>query len=262
MTSPVAIRPRPLTQQDCAGLRWRSPADYSFAGNIPSVLLSASDLAAVTLELPWFFIPSQGKWCAVAPLRRAQDNECLWLDADGLVALRWLPFLLRMYPFTVLPDGDSHVLGLWQDPDCVGKTGKPLFENGNLSPALDPVARAFGRFVAGLEAMHKIGTALSEAGILLPVRATEDGGNLYNIDEEALRSTPPDTLALLAQNGALGAAHAQLLSRHHIKYRTIRKVASQSQNTPVTREADRAFLDALTDDLLEGAELKPGALAP
>ncbi|KIC39030.1 hypothetical protein RA27_17900 [Ruegeria sp. ANG-R] len=224
-------------------------------------MLSSSELAAVTLELPWFFVNAGGKWRAVAPLRRDRDGGSLWVHDDGSVALDRLPFLLRMYPFAVLPEGDSHVLGIWQDPDCVGEIGKLLYEDGRLSPTLDPVARGFARFVAGLEVMNRIGTALQVADVLRPV-PQQNGGALFETDEDALRTAPADVLVSLSQNGALGAAHAQLLSRHHLKKPTRRKVASQPQNTPVTRDTDRAFLDALTDDLLSGEELKPGALAP
>ncbi len=217
----------------------------------------------MTLEMPWFFVQAKRTWRALVPLRRARDGGCLWLHEDGSLAVNRLPFLLRMYPFTVLSERESHVLGIWQDPDCLGNVGLPLFEGGKLSPTLDPVARGFASFVAGLETINKIGAALQAAGVLKPAPRKYGGdGALFEIDEDALRSVPADVLASLSQNGALAAAHAQLLSRHHLKNLTKQKVASQPPNTPVTRNADSDFLDALTDDLLSGAELKPGALAP
>ncbi len=263
MTSPVANSPRPLTQERCAGLHWRSPSDFRFVAQMPSVLISASELAALTLELPWFFVPVRDKWRVLVPLRTSREAKCPWLRADGGLRLSTVPFLLRVYPFTVLPEGDSHVLGIWQDPDCVGAQGQSLYQGAALSPVLEPVARGFAQFVTGMEMIHKIGSALQGAGVLKQVSGPYGGGvALFEPDEEALRRAPAQVLASLAQSGALGAAHAQLLSRHNLKKLTALKVPSQPQNTPETRAEDRAFLDALTDDLFSGAELKPGALAP
>jgi hypothetical protein len=252
MTSPVAITPRPLTHKDCAGLHWRSPSDFGFTDHVPSVLVGASELSSVTLEMPWYFAQANGKWHALVPLR-----------SDAGLKFNHVPFLLRMYPFTLLPDANSFVLGIWQDPDCIGETGHPIYDGAQLHPRLEPVANAFSRFVKGLDALHKIGAALHRAGVLQPTpQQASDTGQLFQTDEDALRALPADTLSELAKSGVLGAAYAQLLSRTHLKRTARPKVASQPQNTPVTREEDRAFLDALTDDLLEGAELKPGALAP
>ncbi len=252
MTSPVAIMPRPLTHKDCAGLHWRSPSDFGFAGHMPSVLVGVSELSSVTLEMPWFFAQARGKWCALAPL-----------NSDAGLKFNHVPFLFRMYPFTLLPDADSFVLGIWQDPNCIGESGHPIYDGAQLHPRLEPVAKAFSRFVNGLDTLHKIGEALHKAGVLQPTpRQASDTVLLFQTDEDALRVLPADTMSELAKPGALGAAYAQLLSRTHLKRKARPKVASQPQNTPVTREEDRAFLDALTEDLLDGAELKPGALAP
>lgn len=252
MTSPVAITPRPLTHKDCAGLCWRSPSDFGFVDHVPSVLVGVSELSSVTLEMPWFFAQARGKWRALAPLP----------PGAGL-KLNHVPVLLRMYPFTLLPDADSFVLGIWQDPGCIGETGHPIYDGAQLHPRLEPVAKAFSRFVKRLDTLHKIGSALHKAGVLQPTPGQAgDTAQLFQTDEDALRALPADILSELAKSGALGAAYAQLLSRNHLKRTASPKVASQLQNTPVTREEDRAFLDALTDDLLAGAELKPGALAP
>lgn len=263
MTPSVAPKPRPLTEQDCAGLRWRNPTDHRFVSHMPSVLIGAQELPAITLELPWLFVEINDRWRAIALLRSGPDAPCPWLDGTGSLRLNKLPFLLRIYPFALLPDGHRHVLAIWDDPDHVGQSGQVLYQDGNLSPELAPMTRACAGFLRGVDALHQIATSLHQAGILQPTQLASDGvSRLYEVDEKSLRTASPEVLGQLARTGALGAAHAQLLSRHHLEKLTISQPSSPTSNSPAMAESDDAFLNALSDDLQAGAEFEPGALAP
>lgn len=261
-TAPAAVTPLPLTQERCASLRWRIPIDQRHIARQPSVLLSVAELASIALELPWFFVERNGNWHAVALMRNGVGGSCPWLQANGQSGLRVLPFLLRKYPFTLLPDGPRYRLGIWQDPTCIGASGAPLFENGELAENVNLVVRAFSQFLNGVKVAHTLALALSDAGVLKPSSLPWSAGpKLMQVNEDALRELPGSHLESLNKQGALGAAHAQLLSCHHFRRLIQSDAASPESSGVVAPEENHAFFDALADDLQAGAEFYPGALS-
>jgi len=263
MTLTDGLRQRPLVEKDCAGIFWRSHLTHAFVARFSTVQLSISELAATSLELPWAFRRQRGGWSAVALLRPVKAKQCPWLSTDGELALDRVPFLLRMYPFCLMPDNSSQVLAYWNDPECICSAGQPFFENGQLSGPLTKVAQAFGRYVSGVQTVHQMGADLHAAGVLrVAGDASSEASELFNVDETALQELSGETLKALMTTGALGSAHAQLLSQHHLTkfHRRTPKVLSAA--APAEPQAECNFLDALADDFMSGEDLRPGVLAP
>ena len=252
----------PMTEKGCAGLNWRIPSDERHIAFQPSVLLSASELASVSLELPCFFVLSGETWHSIALLRNGPNGKCPWIRPDGLSTLRRLPFLLRKHPFTLLPDGQKFHLGLWQDPNCVGSTGDPIYENGQLAENLRPMAQDFAKFVGGIQVAHTLASQLSDVAVLKPAPHSWGQHILMQVDEDRLRGLPGDQLEKLNKSGALGVAHAQMLSRHNLQRLMSTEGDSPDVNTMVDPPQTHAFFDALAEDLQAGAEFNPGALSP
>lgn len=262
MTLTDGLRQRPLVEKDCAGIYWRSPLSHAFVARFSTVQLSISELAATSLELPWAFRRQRG-WSAVALLRPVTAKQCPWLSTDGELALDRVPFLLRMYPFCLMPDNSSQVLAYWNDPECICSAGQPFFENGQLSGPLTKVAQAFGRFVSGVQTVHQMGADLHAAGVLrVAGDASSEASELFNVDETALQELSGETLKALMTTGALGSAHAQLLSQHHLTKFNRRTPKVLSAAAPAEPQAECNFLDALADDFMSGEDLRPGVLAP
>lgn len=263
MTETVAIRPRPLTEQGSVGVYWRPPTDHRFVAHVGTALLTVSDIPSATLGLPWYFTEVEGRWRAVAILRLSQSEPSAFLDPNGMLRVGTLPTLLRMYPFTLMADGDKYALGLWQDPDCVGPTGEPLSEDGKLSPKLEPLLRAFAQYLKGLKPVETLASELSEAGVLRPVSSLMPFKlSYFEVDETKLRALPIERAGVLAKSGALGVAHAQLLSRHHQSKLFKKSAESAGTPDPIVAQTDDPFFEAVADDLVAGSDFDPGLLSP
>jgi hypothetical protein len=236
----AAVMPQPLTKEGCVGLRWRSASDHRFAAHMQTVLLSTAELAAVTLSLPWFFIETgRGKWRAAALLSASSGTPCPWLGSDGVLRIQQIPFLLRNYPFTLLPQGERYCLGFWNDK------------------------QAFAGFLSGVETFDGIGAALNRAKILRPLpEARPSTTRIFQVDEDALRSASDAELGLLTRSGALAAAHAQILSRHHLAALEKPHASALANDNLLKVEPDCDFLGAVADDLQTCIEIAPGVLTP
>jgi hypothetical protein len=260
----AAVMPQPLTKEGCVGLRWRSASDHRFAAHMQTVLLSTAELAAVTLSLPWFFIETgRGKWRAAALLSASSGTPCPWLGSDGVLRIQQIPFLLRNSPFTLLPQGERYCLGFWNDKQCIGEAGQPMFQEGRPSPSLRTVSKAFAGFLSGVETFDGIGAALNRAKILRPLpEARPSTTRIFQVDEDALRSASDAELGLLTRSGALAAAHAQILSRHHLAALEKPHASALANDNLLKVEPDCDFLGAVADDLQTCIEIAPGVLTP
>jgi hypothetical protein len=92
--------------------------------------------------------------------------------------------------------------------------------------------------------------------------ASSGAPELFKVDETALQELSGETLKSLMTTGALGSAHAQLLSQHHLTKFHRRTLKSMPAAAPTEHQAECNFLDALADDFMSGEDLRPGVLAP
>lgn len=228
---------------------------------MPTVVLSVSELAAMTLHIPWLFIANGGMWRAIGLLRTSDGTVCPWLAPDGRWLPEDLPILFRLYPFTVLPDEDRFRMGVWDDPDCIGEKGTNIFDGEALAPELAPVVKRLSQFTSGVAEIQKIAEALFEAGVLHPSKIGHSGqAKLFSVDETALRELNGQSLEALSATGALGAAHAQLLSLRHISKLTTGAEPSVPTMPGAPDAPEASFLNAVVQDLETDVAFELGLL--
>lgn len=200
---------------------------YAFAAGAQTVPVVAGEFGEACKDYPVFFVPEDGGLRAVALLGlRAGEN--LFVDERGRWTGRYIPALLRCYPFALAPmaaspaDGDR--LGLWVDAQFAGwntEAGPALFEaDGRDGPALDRALEFLRAFEREWQATRAFAERLQAAGLLAdsqvqalspdspPVRLA----GLLAVDDRRLYALDDATALALFRQGDLERITMHLLS--------------------------------------------------
>lgn len=215
----------PVSRQHHSSRSWIRPVNYDFAARDAFCPLAGLEIAAAATSYPIAFMKVAEAYQPIAVLAQSAGTN-LYLAPNGTwVPGRYVPSLIRVYPFRLLSaeDKSSMVLcvdessGLVQD----GNNGEPFFHpDGQVAPALANIARLLEAAARSRLSLEPALASLAAAGLMVPWEQADapepSKGGLYRIDERRLRSLDDASFGALRHNNALPLAYAQLLSMSNL----------------------------------------------
>lgn len=252
---------QPLQANLHGHLGWCPARDFAFARQTTVVPLAAAEIARVAQGLPVLFQKRGGQWQAVALMGSVQGRN-LFVSRDGKWRARFVPAVLRVYPFLLTEDG---TLGLWEDyePDPLAAPGaQPFYDGAGLSDRLQQTLRFLKTVQAGIAAVNRTLQQLDTVGALtawaVPLGdAPHPEGmvaGLSALDPKRFETLEDALLLELFRSGAMRWLHAHLDSLHHAESFTALTKAALAPEIPAPRQMNKReqaadFLAALAEDL-------------
>lgn len=223
-TEPVAVDRQ---QHLRARLKSQQPRFDRTAG-MNSLFITMVEFVDVAREYPIVFVEAgtgdDGKR-EVAPMAvlGLAQGENLMLRADGGWDARYVPALLRAYPFGLArTDAQSYVVVVDARADALSDSeGERLFDDaGTPTPTLDGRRRFVEQFEEEAQRTRLLGRRLLELELLQAKRfdATLPDGRavmvdgFLSLDEEKFAALPEATVAELHKSGVLGGIYAHRFS--------------------------------------------------
>ncbi|MCA8929387.1 MAG: SapC family protein [Alphaproteobacteria bacterium] len=200
-------------------------ANYRFAANLVAVPIMASEFGAVALEYPIVF--ARGGDQAVGPLALVglRDGENLFVSPEGQWTGRYVPALLRQYPFGFAEGTDTSPSLLCIDEASPllrqDGTGEALFDaNGATTPYLNKIVEFANAMMRARKITQLLGERLKTLDLLSERKLTfteTDGrqstvSGFATVDREKLHALPAETVQELLTSGVLELIHGHLLS--------------------------------------------------
>jgi hypothetical protein len=206
-----------------------------------SMFVAAVEFIDVARDYPIVFIEAgkgddgQREVAPVAVLGLTQ-GENLMLNDDGSWAARYVPALLRGYPFGLArTEVEKYVVIVDEKADALSPTeGEPLFDAaGQATPMLEERRKFVEQLEAEAQRTRLLGRNLLELELLQPMRfdaTLADGQQLtvdgfLTVDEAKLAALPDDKLAPLHRNGVLAMIYAHRFSLQLMRGLVERRVA-------------------------------------
>lgn len=250
----------PLNRIEHAARQWRRPVGYAFAAEETIIPLAAIEAAQAAAELPLAFASVDGVTQLVAVMS-AKPGRNWFVGSDGRWLGQYVPALFRAYPFRLACADPGGQFGLWiaNEPSSA-VDGEPIYDQaGELTPRVKAMASFLMTFENSRLQTQRACAALESAGVLAPwtirLRAVDEREEvlegLLRIDDGALSDLSDDAFVGLRRAGALGIAHAQLLSVSRLDILArLPKVAAMLgvwENNP---HPDLGFLRPSDDDVI------------
>lgn len=199
-----------------------SQSGYSFASTMQTVMLASAEFFDAGRTLPIAFVATPDNRIVPVALLGLEQNENLFVDADGQWQGAYIPAYLRRYPF-ITTDGAEGQITVCFDEAFDGfnqENGLPLFENGEPSPKLQEIQAFLQDYLQQMRQTEQLGVALAQAGLLRQsdLTATMRDGRSYAlsgllvVDEQKLSQLADIEIVRLFRSGVLALIHAHLLS--------------------------------------------------
>lgn len=214
----------PVTKKRHGNTSIKAGADYSFAKNVNSVPLMATEFELSSAEYPIVF-SGEGKDVMPAALLGIRDQENLYVDANGAWNAKYIPAFVRRYPF-VFSSQDAKTFNLCIDEDFPGVNkkgiGERLFDaEGERTQYLQSVLGFLQAYQAQFEATRAFCQRLVELNLLEAMQAQfrlRSGqrialGGFMTVNRGRLRALSGDALSRLASSGDLDLIYAHLHSQ-------------------------------------------------
>ena len=226
--------------------------DYSIAGELHAVPITATEFPHAALEFPIVFVATgardAGGRAAMAPaaLLGVRADENLYVDG-GRWDARYVPAYIRRYPFltAALPGAGSVNVLVDEAWSGFGETaGEPLFDAGDApAPALRRALDFLERYEHESERTRAFCERLGRLGVLKEMKADATLPNgesisvdgFHTVDEERLRAFPDDTVLELWRTGVLMLIQMHLVSLVNIRHLVNRKAARVAAATAAPR---------------------------
>jgi hypothetical protein len=208
------------------GCSWQRFNSYTFARERTVVPLVAAEMARAALAFPIGFLIS-GEGFMPTALLSLDGARNLFVAADGRWLGRYVPAVLRGYPFALLANTEDNRVLCIDEASCLSlenASGEPFFDEAG--EVAEPTRKVL-RFLTAMEA-HRAATAkacvtLTEAGVIVPWDITlktsagaQKISGLHKIDEAALTALSVESFETLRQAGAVPLAYCQILSMQHL----------------------------------------------
>ncbi|MBI5256508.1 MAG: SapC family protein [Burkholderiales bacterium] len=206
----------------------RNARDMTRNKALNAFFVAAGEFAEACKDFPVVWVPAgqdaQGKH-QVAPIAvfGLQAGQNLCIDAADRWRVRYVPAMLRTFPFAMARTSDTEML-VCVDEDWVGlstERGEPLFTpDGQPTELTLAVKSQLEQLEMDIERTRQYGAKLVELGLLRDMQfdATLPDGNkvqvtgFLTIDDEKLGALSDAQLMELARSGLLGLIHAHQIS--------------------------------------------------
>jgi SapC protein len=222
-------KPVALDRQQHRNLKLdRNARDMSRSKALNGFFISAGEFVEACKDYPIVWVPAgqdaKGK-AQVAPIAvfGLQQGQNLCIDAADRWRVRYVPAMLRFYPFAIARTSPNEMV-LCIDESWRGlgsAVGDPLFkDDGEPSELTLNVNKQLQDLEVDVERTRLVGDKLTALGLLREMRfdATLPSGNkvqlegFYAIDEDKLGKLADGELLDLARGGVLGIIHAHQIS--------------------------------------------------
>jgi hypothetical protein len=248
-----------VSSQRHAQKKWLGHTGYAFAAAEAAAPVVAAELANAALSMPCAFLRQEGRYTLVAVLSTIEARN-MFVDRDGRWLGGYVPAVLRLYPFRMLPSAGTDKLQLCVDEESKlivdgNAVGEPFQDQqGNLSPALAAVFEAAMAVERNRKDTDLAVAALAKANVIRPWQITIKSGEserpisgLYRVDEAALQALPSDAFLGLRRASALPIAYTQMLSTRQLGL--FERLATLHSRAPQPLAALPETLDGLFENL-------------
>ncbi len=215
----------PITKQRHAAWAVDRSAGYGFAGAANSIPLMAVEFPSAASEYPIVFTKAE-EAALPAVVLGVDNDQNLYLDADGHWNARYVPAFVRRYPFvfTLTHEGEKFTLCIdeaFAGCDSSGKTGERLFDDqGERTPFLDRMLDFTNNYQVEHRRTQELGKILLELDLLEPMQAqitlpSKEQRSLtgfFAVSRERLKKLDDAKLAQLVRSDALELIYAHLAS--------------------------------------------------
>lgn len=226
--------------------------DHAFTRELNSVPLLATEITAVSRELPVIFAKTQDEGgfvpLAVLGLKRGQN---LCLDEKDCLDLRYIPGFIRRYPFAFANDGQSDNFTLCIDDQYEGwnkhkEEGKRIFtEEGERTKELEGVVDYLKDYQYRAELTNVFCKLLGELDLLEPMEANiklkegqdDPGFNLtgfYAVNRDKLKALADDKVLDLFKRDGLELIYNHMQSLQNLNH----LVTRYNQKVPAAEQAE------------------------
>jgi hypothetical protein len=222
-------RPAALDRQKHRNLKLdRNARDMTRSKGLNAFFVAAGEFAEACKDYPIVWVPAgkdaQGK-VQVAPIAvfGLQQGQNLCIDAADRWRVRYVPAMLRTYPFAMARTGETEMM-LCVDEDWIGlseTTGEPLFKpDGAPTELMLGVQQQLEQLEIDIERTRRYGEKLVELDLLrdMQFEATLPDGRkvqvngFLTIDGDKLNKLSDAQMLDLARTGLLGLVHAHQIS--------------------------------------------------
>jgi hypothetical protein len=222
-------KPAALDRQKHRNLKLdRNARDMTRSKGLNAFFVAAGEFAEACKDYPIVWVPAgkdaQGK-VQVAPIAvfGLQQGQNLCIDAADRWRVRYVPAMLRTYPFAMARTGETEMM-LCVDEDWIGlseTTGEPLFKpDGAPTELMLGVQQQLEQLEIDIERTRRYGEKLVELDLLrdMQFEATLPDGRkvqvngFLTIDGDKLNKLSDAQMLDLARTGLLGLVHAHQIS--------------------------------------------------
>lgn len=253
----------PITFEKHGNKAWKPVSDFSFASKDSLAAVSADELPLAMFYLPIVIVKTDDSY-RFALMQGVQFNQNLMVNSDGRWIGKYLPNILRAYPFRLAESKQAEKIVCVEersdvvvDLEDATASGAIPFYNDDKTPSekLTRVIKFIEKLNQREEKTMRILTVLKDLGLIKHLPKTDllaetssevqkFLGQLLIVDEPKLNSLSGDKLAELRDSGGLVAAYCQILSLKNI--RTLLKL--HQTNTP-NYSIDELFDEDLNDSI-------------
>lgn len=211
-----------------------SPNGYWFAAVAQSIILATVEFFDACRQYPIIFTRTVDGRILPLTLLGLEQNENLFVAADGAWLGQYIPAYIRRYPFITTDGADGQTVVCFEEQfDGFNQEGgMPLFENGEPSIKLKEIQAFLHDYNMQMQQTEQFGAMLAQAGLLRPfdLQARLEDGSSYAVngmlvvDEQLLTQLPDIDIVKLFRSGAMALIHAHLLSLRNVNALIERKV--------------------------------------
>jgi hypothetical protein len=204
---------------------WKQGGSFKFAASSLIVPMDADGLAEAATNIALAF--TAGEKITPVGVLGLRPGENLYVGPDGKWLGRYIPAVLRHYPFRLLrAEGEQFALGFDTASGLLAEAGEgePFFdEHARPTGSIQQILQDLVRVHRGQELLERASALLAEHDLLEPwPLKIQDGGNdrsvtgLLRVSESRLSALDDAAFLQLRRGGALVVAYAQLLSMPNI----------------------------------------------
>lgn len=215
-----------ITSDRFANKRWRENGNYQFAQSRMICELAVQEIPMASLSYPVAILAHEEQYHFIA-LLGVKQKENLFVSAEGRWLGRYIPAVLRAYPFRLtLDDNGSKILCIGEAAGVIGDEGERFYEEDGSTPSA--AIREKMNFVSevdrGMAEATRVGELLHDEGVLKTWDIQRGGGDepplsqqLQVVDEGQLNTLSGERLAFLRDEGALSLIYSQLSSLNNMQ---------------------------------------------
>lgn len=214
----------PLQTELHSRLKLKSNNSFAFAAGVHVAGIMANEFYRAASTYPIVFIEDIGK-DAFMPvvLLGLEQNENLFVDADGQWEAAYVPAILRRYPFALArtPEEDQYTVCIDEESDFFSETeGQSLFdENGKPEEVLENVKTYLAQLQQMEQFTRQFCSVLKEHNLLAPMNmrvqkdnASQNITGAYAVNDERLSHLSDATFLELRKKNYLPLIYSHLTS--------------------------------------------------